>query len=347
MRSKAAIGWGTGLGVLGVLCLAAAAVLVWVIVPNSKQLPADTDTTRQFDGMAAILLNPQALASGDLRAAVVRDAPVSATRTVKVVNTDGDVAQVEDRRALSVAGQQVGQTDAMYAVDRSSLGAVEEYPSDWTVVDHEGLTVSWPIGSDKSDYTGWINETQSTAPIRYVRDEEKAGLDTYVYQLQSQPAPIKDEQVLATLPRAIPRGSLAELAQNLPLPDATKAQLGQALPQLPDPVPLSYQYQVSSTFWVEPTTGVVVDTEREEVRIAGLTLPNGTVVGEVPVYSVTTAFTDQSVQEASNDADDSKSTIDLVGTALPLALAVLGVILLAAAVVLIIAGRRSPARTTQ
>ena len=40
--------WGVGLAILGLAGLLVAALLAWVIVPNQKQLPADTDTTRQF-----------------------------------------------------------------------------------------------------------------------------------------------------------------------------------------------------------------------------------------------------------------------------------------------------------
>jgi Porin PorA len=58
MRSKRARWWGIGLAVLGVLCLVAAAILTWVVVPNKKQLPADTDTIRHFTGTGKLVLDP-------------------------------------------------------------------------------------------------------------------------------------------------------------------------------------------------------------------------------------------------------------------------------------------------
>src|SRR5512138_1068629 len=109
MRAKT--GWGVGLAVLGVLCLAAAAILAWVVVPSKKQLPADTDTVRQFDGTAKVLLNPQALASNDLRNAIGNNVPVTARREVKVTATDGSAAQVSDDRVLSAGGQPVGKSN--------------------------------------------------------------------------------------------------------------------------------------------------------------------------------------------------------------------------------------------
>jgi hypothetical protein len=52
MRSKAATWWGGGVAAVGVLCLVAAAILAWVVVPAAKELPDDTNTTRAFSGNA-------------------------------------------------------------------------------------------------------------------------------------------------------------------------------------------------------------------------------------------------------------------------------------------------------
>ena len=339
MRSKAATGWGTALAVIGVLCLVAAAVLAWVVVPNRKQLPADTDTTRTFDGTARALLNPTAVATGDTRNALLTNVPVTAERTVKVNATDGDTAQVTDTRTVAANGQPVGQTEVTYAVDRTTLQAAPP-ASGWTVTPHEGLTVSWPIGAEKKDYTAWANETQTTTTARYIREEEKGGVNTYVYQADVEEAPIKDEAVLSALPPALPVTTLGALSAVLPIPEEQKAQLAQALPSLSDPIPLTYTYESTTTVWVEPTTGVVVDTERNETRKAGIGGPGGRVLATVPIYSVDTSFTDQSVTDAASDANDAKSQIQTYGTTLPWVLGVLGAVLLIVGIVLIVMGLR-------
>ncbi len=345
MRSKPAAGWGIGLVVLGVLSLAAAAVLAWVVVPDRKQMPSDTDTTRQFTGTAKVLLNPQALAAGDPRGALLTNVPITAQRTVKAVATDGDSAQVSDTRVLSTAdGQRLGGTEATYAVDRKSLEAATDYPSTWTVTPHQGLTVSWPIGAKQQDYTGWVNETKKTTPLKYIRQESKAGLTTNVYQADTQAAPITDEQVLGALPRALPANALTGLASGLPIPAEAKAQLAQLLASLPDPVPLTYTHELTSTYWVEPTTGLVVDTQREEIRRAGLGLPSGGAVAAVPIYDVATTFTEQSVNDAVADANDAKDSINLYGRTLPLVLLILGLIALILGAVLLIASRSGAGR---
>ena len=342
MRSRTGTGWGIALAGLGVLSLAAAAILAWVVVPDRKQLPADTDTSRQFSGTAKLLLNPQALATGDLRSAVLINVPVTAQRTVKATATEGDAAEVSDTRVL------IRAPERRWAEPRPPMRLIG---SPWrrpatrhqagSVVPHEGLTVSWPIGAKKQDYTAWVNETKSTTTARFVREENKAGVDTYVYEADVAAAAVKDEQVLGALPKGLPVSAVTALASALPLPPDAKALLAQALPALPDPVPLSYTYEAKSTFWVEPTTGLVVDTERAEIRKAGMVLRTGGALPGIPVYDVATNFTEQSVNEAAADANDAKGSIDLYGKTLPLILLGVGLVALVAGVALLLTGRRA------
>src|SRR5262249_49948417 len=180
----------------------------------------------------------------------------------------------------------------------------------------KGPTVTATLGAKKQDYTGWVPETQPTTTLKYVKQETTQGLTAYVYQTSTQPAQIKDPQVLNVLPKALPVSVLRALAPVLPLAPAVKAQLGALLPHLTQPVTLSYTYQLSATYWVEPTTGIVLNTQREEIRNAGLALPGGTVAGGFPVFDVTTAFTSASVNNAVSDAKDKKSTIDLLASTL-------------------------------
>ena len=346
MRSRSRLTLVVGLAVLGVLCLAAAAILKWVAVPSGAKLPSDENTTRQYDGNAKILLNPQALNTGNLKSALVVNTPVKATRNVKTLATSGDVAEVQDTRTLTTAnGQPVGNTQATYAVDRKTLEATSDHPSSWQVTPAKGLTVSWPIGAEKKDYTGWVQETQTTTTLKYVRQETKQGLTTYVYQTSSQPAPIKDPQVLNALPKALPVSALQALAPILPLPPNVKAQLSTLLPQLTQPVPLSYTYQVNSTYWVQPTTGLVIDTQREDIRTAGLSVAGQTLAAGIPVFDVTTAFTSTSVANAASDAKDKKNTIDLFSTTLPLILLIIGILALLASLLVFLLTRRRRADT--
>lgn len=345
MRSGSRHGLVIGLAILGVLCLAAAALLRWVVVPNQARLASDENVTRQFEGTAKLLLNPQALTTGNLRAAVLTNTPVTATRTVRTLATSGDSAQIEDARALTTGeGQAVGSTQAKYAVDRKTLEAVSDHPSDWQVTAAQGLTVSWPIGAEKKDYTGWVQDTQATTPLTYLREESRHGVTTYVYEANAEPAPIKDPQVLGALPPALPVTTLEALSAALPLTPEIKNQLAQLRPQLTAPVPLTYTYEVRSTYWVEPTTGIVVDTERAEARKAGLSVQGRTIAAVLPVFDVETAYTPATATEAADDAEDSKGALDLAGSTLPLVLLIAGILLLLAAVLVYLLSRRSARR---
>src|ERR1044071_7629265 len=77
MRSRV---WGLVLAAIGLVCLVVAAILAWVVVPQQKQLPADTNTTRQLTGTAKVLLVPAALVTGDLRSALQTNVEVGAGR---------------------------------------------------------------------------------------------------------------------------------------------------------------------------------------------------------------------------------------------------------------------------
>jgi hypothetical protein len=332
-----------GLVVLGVVALAVAAVLAWAVVPSLKQLPSDYNATRQYEGKLKFGVDARALQSGNLRAAVLVNTPVTATRTVKVLATSGDTAEVRDERTVSsTSGQQLGTTQATYAVNRKTLEATTSHPSDWQVVDARGLTVSWPIGAQQKQYTGWVNESRSTTPLKYVKQESRGGIDTYVYQADAGAAQIKDPQVLATLPQQLPVSTLNALTSALNLSADQAAQLAAILPRLSNPVQLAYTYQVKATYWVQPTTGLVVDSQREEIRKAGLKLPDGKVVAAVlPVADLVLNTTAKSVDDAATDARDKSDQISLWGTTIPLILLIVGVLaIIAGIVLLVLRGRR-------
>jgi len=326
--------------VLGVLLLAAAAILYWWVVPSNAQLPADTNTTRQYEGTVKQLLNAQALGAGDTARAIVRDIPATATRVVKVLATDGNVAQVSETNTLMAAGQTVGQTQAVYALDRKTMENPGNHPADWKVINQQGLTVTFPIGSKQQDYTGWYNESQISAPLKYVREEQHGGVDTYVYEGAAPASPIKDPQVLATLPQTLPVSALATASAILPIPDSLKSQLATLLPRLTAPVPLSYTFESTGTYWVEPTSGVVVDSKVEDIRKATVGLPGGVSIPGITVYDVVVQNTTQSVNDAASEASNDRNKIVWYGQTLPLIFLIAGAVLLIGGVLLIVFSRR-------
>ena len=337
MRSRSILGWV--LAVLGVILLAGAAVLHWVVVPGQAKLPSDENDTRTYDGTAKVLVVPQALAAGDQARAILTNVPVKATQQVQVLASTSSAAQVSDKRAVSTAtGQGIASTSYTYAVDRKTLEATSDHPSDWNVVAHQGLTVSFPIGAKKQNYTGWVADTQTTTPVTYTKEEQRNGITTYVYTIDVKPTPIKSQQILGALPPSLPTNLLGSLATSLPIPDQLKTALAQALPKLPNPVPLAYTYSSTATYWVEPTSGRVIDVQQEEIRQAGLA--NLTGVPGIPIYDVTTRTTSSSVNDAVNEANHDASKINKYSKTWPLILLIVGGVALIVGIVLLVTGRR-------
>jgi hypothetical protein len=328
--------------VVGVLSLVAAALMAWWITPTYvARIPDGKNLARNYEGTFQTLLNPQALATGDLLGAIKQNVPLTVAQDVKVEQTSGNTALVSDSRTTQAGGGKVEQTKWDYAVDRQSLEAVSNHPSSWTVIPAHGLTVSWPIGAAKKNYTGWTPETQTTATLTYLRSESKQGLTTYVYEAKVPPTKIVDPQILASLPKALPV-NLLKLLATAPgaVPPAQAAQLAQLLPQLPDPVPLAYTLQDDSTFWVDPYTGLVIDVQRTQERIANIALPTGTTVPLLPAVAATYKDTAASSQQAANDARHGRNVIRWLGVYLPIILLALGFVLLVLVLLLFLRDRR-------
>lgn len=331
--------------VSGGVLIVAAALLAFQVTPNwIARLPGGTTKERAYQGAFQSLLDPRALADGDVAGAFKTGVPVSIAQEVKVEKTSGNTALVSDTRTTSAAGAPIEHTSWQYAVDRRSLEAVGARPSGWTVVDATGLTIGWPFGAEKKTYRGWTPETRQAVPVTYLRQESKHGLTTYVYAATVPATKIVDSQILATLPKALPKSLLTTLAQGGAVPAAEAQALGQVLPLLADPVPLAYTFEDASQYWIEPTTGVVVDVQRVQKRVAELSLPGGTAVPLLPVAVVTYHGTAASVASAAKDASDGRGTIRLFRMILPIVLTVLGAVLLILAAVLRRRGVRGPAR---
>ena len=315
--------------VVGVLSLVAAALMAWWITPSYvARIPSGKDINRTYDGTFQTLLNPTALASGNLLQAIEQNVPMTVAQDVKVEKTSGDKALISDSRTTSAAGNKVEQTKWEYAVDRKSLEAVSSHPKSWNVIPAQGLTVSWPFGAKKKNYVGWTPETQTTTPLTYLRSEKKQGITTYVYQAKVSPTKIADPQILATLPKELPTNLLKLLGTAGALPAAQAAQLAQILPELPNPVPLAFTFQDDSTFWVDPNTGLVIDVQRTQERVAEIALPNGTAVPLIPAVAVTYADAPASSKKAADDARHGHTVIRWLGVYLPIILLALGFVLL-------------------
>lgn len=319
-------GVGIGVLILGIVLAIGGLVVKFVVLPSQAKFPADVDVTRAYDGEFSVLLNAAALQSGDLGNLFIHDLPITIERTVKTLAVGGnDGAIVSDRAIVESAMGPLFDTLSVYAIDRKTMQSISDFTDDNRIIPREGLVIGWPIGSEPVDYVGWNGDTMTTTPIEYLGEEEKAGVTTYKYHAASDPQVIVDPELLAQFPAALPKDMLLQLAPMLGITDAQMGQLAPALQAMPDPVPLTYTFAFDKTYWVEPTTGILIDIDVMESRAAALTIPGapGPVpLGEVQHLEYQTAPV--SVEDAVAEANDAKSQLQLFGTTIPLILVVLG-----------------------
>jgi len=169
-----------------------------------------------------------------------------------------------------------------------------------------------------------------------------ADLDVYYYKASQPPQPIAPEHVTAIwLPPELPNEPVAALLQGANVSDTLKTMLPTVLNQWePDTIPLAYYYEYEAEYWIEPKTGVLIDTKKHELRKVGLgdefiqsspllsALPEDRrEASRVAVFDLTYSTPDTTVNEAAKDAKDVIDQLNLFGSTIPLTLIVIGSVL--------------------
>lgn len=319
---------------LGAVAIIAGLVLRFVIVPGLAKFPDDVDSTRTYAGTVDIL-NRAELENPSGNPLFFTGLPVISDRTVKVVEVDGDKALVQDTANLvaapgtPIAGARLTGSDDFYTIDRVSMESIDNFTDNGLVMPREGLVVGFPIDTEARDYVGWNGDPAQTVTLEYAGREEREGRETYVFTAESGPLPIVDAGTLAEFPDALPKAAVPSLAPLLNLPDEIIGALDTLLPLLPDEIPLSYTYEFSARYWVDPDTGVLIDINKNDVRKAVVELP-GVDLDPVVVYNLNYAPTEESLQAAVDDADEYGGQLRLGRTTAPIALWAIGAFLLLA-----------------
>ena len=112
------------LAVVGVLLLVGAGLVRFVLVPSMSKLPSDFETSQDFEGTYTGL-NPTALSGSPTGDVLLRDVPVTATRSYATDSVDGDTAVVTRTIERSIGGQADPPTETRYAVDRVDFESVD------------------------------------------------------------------------------------------------------------------------------------------------------------------------------------------------------------------------------
>jgi hypothetical protein len=336
MKSKAG---GVVLVGLGLVLLVVAVVVRFVILPQQAQWPEDVDSTRTYEGTLHVMLNSQALASMDTTNLFLRDVPITNSRHVTTEEVDGNKAIVLEIATMNGPdGREIQRSETWYAIDRKTMNAISkveasEFKNSDKITDREGLVIGFPIGTETKDYAGWSSDFLKTLTVSYVEEDEEGDLKTYVFESSSPPRELVDPEMLAIFPPSIPKDLMISLAQTLDLPASMSERFAELLPTMPDPMPLKYTYEYKTTYWVEPTTGVLIDYDRHEAYKVALEMEDIPVpVPITPVFEQSYHTSSSSIADAIQDANDAKNQLQLFGTIVPIVLGVAGLVLLVAGI---------------
>lgn len=314
--------------ILGLLLVAGGLVVKFAILPAMAVWPDDVDSTRTYEGTLVTMLNPDALATGDLANLFLEDVPVVVDRHVTTEQVDGNKALVREVATMyalaadGTRGQVIQGSDDWYTIDRKTTEHIPNFTDNTMVRDErQGLVIGFPIGTEQRDYQGWTDDYQALSTTVYQGVEEHEGITTYHFSSSSGPKPILDPALLAMFPESMPKAVVQALAPQLGLSDELMAQFALLLPVLPDPIPFAYLYEYATEYWVEPTTGMLIDYTKDESRILALEVdPSIVSIGMVPVGDVFHLIyeqSDQSIADAREEAEDNKGLITLFGTTVP------------------------------
>jgi hypothetical protein len=333
--------WGVVLVVVGMLMLAGAAVLRFVVVPNGQMLPADTAEQIEYAGTLTAV-DPAAIGGGDLDAATVRDVPLTVERNFEVLETEGDLARVSDAATVTVteSGEVVSETERIYTIDRRSMHAVPNFTEE-PAEDAEGLVVGFPVGAEKLNYVGWVQEVEETAHVLYQGETTVEDLTVYEYSGEHT-TEVSGGDLVEGAPESLPKEQLVGLVEAVGVPAELQEQLSAALPILPDQVPLAYTFSTEDSYLVEPTTGIIVDMTKATRTSVGMA---GFEDVRFPVVETTVEYTSDNVVDQAAVAQDGLDQIQLYGTTIPLVLLGLGVVAIGASIPML-RRRRTPGEAT-
>jgi hypothetical protein len=175
---------------------------------------------------------------------------------------------------------------------------------------HSGLTLKFPFNTQKRTYSFWDTTARQAFPATYTGTERIQGLDVYRF-----------EQRFSNVRLATVQVSGAQARQ----PDVAT-------------VPATIMYSNLKTLWVEPRTGRIVKAGQDVTQI----LQTDAGVAVLTAFKGQLVYDDNTVRGNADEARTAASKLRIIQWTLPIAALVLGIVLIAAGVVLL--GRNSGGR---
>jgi hypothetical protein len=170
--------------------------------------------------------------------------------------------------------------------------------NDSTQIRQSGIGLFWPIGTKKQTYQVFDNNSMKAWPARYVGEVKDTGVQTYEF---TQSVPATKVDVMTGVPTSL---------------------LGISGPS--KNVVANRYWDATNTFWVDPRTGVLVD---EEVKGQSY-LQDVNGQGKLSAVSLDLRMDQASRQSLAKQANKNAASITTISVLGPVALVVLGLILL-------------------
>jgi hypothetical protein len=171
---------------------------------------------------------------------------------------------------------------------------------------HQGLTLKFPFGTEKTTYQFWDGPAQRALPAAFTREEKLEGVTVYRFEQRIDRLDVGDQEIPGTL-----AGD----------PDTPSVQT-------------NIIYSNTKTLWVEPATGIIVKAQQDATQV--LEAQGGEQV--LTLIDAVLTYDEATVSKNADDASSGANSLRLFGTVLPLVALFLGLIAIGAGLVLL----RSP-----
>jgi hypothetical protein len=288
---------GLGLLAVGAFLLAGALIIPLLLAPALIKLPLDEKALAVANGTGVSFFDighQQQLQdlTAVARQKVVGHPEAAGAGDDVAVWEKGTVLKSSDGTVLTASSFQV-------CLDRTTALSV---PCESTTVDGhvgahiDGLTMTFPIGTKKTSYLFYDSTAGKAFPARFSGVETKGGLEVYRFDMTVPETVVQTTQVPGTMAGTGTAGNVSA----------------------------DFVYSNSRTYWVEPTSGLIVSTEqhpKEVVRgpggATGATLLAGTITADA-----------STVAKAVQSAKDKRFQITLLRSILPWSMAGFGVLLI-------------------
>jgi hypothetical protein len=214
--------------VVGCVLLFLSPLMAFYVKPRVEKAPTDIDSTDFSNGSGKIFVPTELHVIGPVplqNISVSRGDQSKSTDTVVVIDRSGTTVNLDSSKTIDYSFQ-------IYAMDRSTGEAVDCCGA---APPAEGYTLKLPFDTQKIDYSFYNDTLGKAFPAKYQREEEVAGLNTYVFT----------QEIPKTFYQAFPfPGSLA------------------GVPDSPSVTTIRY-YEATTTIWVEPLTGAIINGSQQ------------------------------------------------------------------------------------